>query len=146
MPANIWPRERIDYLAEIWREGFSFSELADCIASRFGVAVTRSAVAGKVNRMKLSTIKRIRRLPKARTPQTLAAATTLKPARQAPPPRPALKPLMIDILELTRHTCRFPYGDVPPYLYCGCPPLKGSPYCVHHTKLCWNHSPLNLGD
>jgi hypothetical protein len=49
---------------------------------------------------------------------------------------------MIDILELTRHTCRFPFGDQPPYLYCGCPPLKGSPYCRDHTELCWNHPPL----
>jgi GcrA cell cycle regulator len=141
MPANIWPRERCDYLAEVWREGFSFSELAQAIAERFGVYLTRSAIAGKVGRMNLRDIERVKRAPKVRAPRQLSAAVTkqVKPE----PPRAPLKPRMIDILELTKYTCRYPYGDTPPYLYCGCPPLKGSPYCRDHTELCWNHPPLD---
>jgi hypothetical protein len=49
---------------------------------------------------------------------------------------------MIDILELKAETCRYPYGDLPPFRYCGCPILKGSPYCSTHTAVCWNHPPL----
>ena len=143
MPANLWPRERCEYLAALWRAGYSFSQAAKAINEAFGVELTRSAVAGKVERMGLHAKNRVTHQPPqpraVRAQRSLSAAAS-KPARE--PPRPRLKPRMIDILELTKYTCRYPYGDTPPYLYCGCPPLKGSPYCVHHTSLCWNHSPL----
>jgi hypothetical protein len=143
MPANIWPRERCEFLHALWQSGYSFSQVAKFINEAFGVELTRSSVAGKVGRMNLRDIERVKRAPKVRAPRQLSAAAS-KPARE--PPRVPLKPRMIDILELSKYTCRYPFGDTPPYLYCGCPPLKGSPYCRDHTKLCWNHSPLNLGD
>jgi GcrA cell cycle regulator len=143
MPANIWPRERSEYLAALWRSGHSFSQIAKFINEAFGLELTRSAVAGKVGRMGLHAKDRVtHQLPQPRAiraQRSLSAAAT-KPARE--PPRVPLKPRMIDILELTSYTCRYPYGDRPPYAYCGCPPLKGSPYCRDHTELCWNHPPL----
>jgi hypothetical protein len=141
----VWPRERCEYLVNSWREGWSFSELANAIGERFGICLTRSAIAGKINRMNLSNVERVKR-PTIRKPRLVATlpAKQVKrePVKPEPPPRVPLKPRMIDILELTRYTSRYPYGDTPPYLYCGCPPLKGSPYCVDHTELCWNHPPL----
>ena len=146
MPPHIWPRERCEYLASIWRSGYSFSELAGMIGEAFGVQLSRSAIAGKVARMNLSSIERMSRAPQARAPRAprqLSAAAT-KPAPVARKRVPC-EPRMIDILELKADTCRFPYGDFPPLRYCGCPILKGSPYCRDHTEICWNHPPLDLG-
>jgi GcrA cell cycle regulator len=142
MPPHIWPRERCEYLAAIWRSGYSFSELAGMISEAFGIPLTRSAIAGKVSRMNLRAMERIKREPKLRAPRQLSAAAT-KPAPVARKRVPC-EPRMIDILELKADTCRFPYGDLPPFRYCGCPILKGSPYCSTHTAVCWNHPPLEL--
>jgi hypothetical protein len=143
MPANIWPRERCEFLHALWQSGYSFSQVAKFINEAFGVELTRSSVAGKVGRMGLHAKDRVCKqsptLRVIRAQRSLSAAAS-KPARE--PPRVPLKPRMIDILELSKFTCRYPYGSEPPYLYCGCPPLKGSPYCVDHTELCWNHPPL----
>ena len=143
---NPWSREPTDLLAKYWPEGWSFRELAIRINNECGTCFTRSAVAGKVARMHLSTVERMSRAPRARPPRAprqLSAAAT-KPAPVARKPLPC-EPRMIDILDLRADTCRFPYGDFPPFRYCGCPILKGSPYCRDHTVICWNHPPLDLG-
>ena len=141
---NPWPRERADLLAHLWPEGWSFTELAIRINDECGTCFSRSAIAGKVNRMQLKTIERERRPSRLRAPRKVVAVVPAKPVKQEPAPRVPLKPRMIDILELKADTCRYPYGDLPPFRYCGCPILKGSPYCRDHTAVCWNHPPLEL--
>ena len=144
MPGNIWTRERMDYLLQSWRDGWSFSELALRLNEQFGCFLSRSSVAGKVARMKLANDERIKRAPRVRAPRAARSLAAAASPRPTPAPRVPLKPRMIDMLELSRHTCRYPYGDTPPFRYCGCPPIKGSPYCREHTSVCWNHPPLEL--
>jgi hypothetical protein len=50
----------------------------------------------------------------------------------------AVEPLSISIDELRDGVCHYPYGDIPPYAYCGHATL-GGPYCDLHHELC--HTP-----
>jgi hypothetical protein len=145
MPFRPWTREQSDYLASVWRAGYSFSELAQFLNEQFGVSYyTRSAIGGKVARMALRNEARVPRAPKPRARRVIHLTVPSKPVKQADPPSrdPAREPrIWCELIELTRFTCRYPYGDRPPFAYCGCPVIEGSPYCPFHTRLCWNNPP-----
>jgi hypothetical protein len=43
----------------------------------------------------------------------------------------------IDMMQLTQNTCHWPLAkveDYPPYRYCGCQTLEGSPWCPRHYR------------
>ena len=135
-----WPQPHVDFLATTWREGWSFSELAGFLAEQFGIRYTRSAIAGKIGRMALKNAARVKRAPKPRAkrkPVALSAAVT-QPAREDPPVRCEPR-VWLDIYQLGKDTCRFPFGDRPPFDYCGAMPVEGSHYCPKHTRLCLNY-------
>ena len=48
--------------------------------------------------------------------------------------------LGIALVDLGQEHCRYPDGD--PVLFCGQPPLKGSPYCHKHHRICFIHGRL----
>lgn len=39
-----------------------------------------------------------------------------------------------DVTDLEDHTCHWPHGDGP-FLYCGAPTAKGTPYCSRHCAV-----------
>ena len=47
------------------------------------------------------------------------------------PPTP---PVSLTIYQLDRHTCHYPFGDRPPYSYCGEPARRGS-WCPQHERV-----------
>jgi GcrA cell cycle regulator len=41
----------------------------------------------------------------------------------------------IGMMDLTATTCRWPIGDGPPFLFCGCAVAEGSSYCPTHKHI-----------
>ena len=148
-----WTDERVDLLRKLWAEGLSASQ----IAAELG-GVTRNAVIGKIHRLGLSGRNKgtaagaPRR--KAATSRANSGGTKAKTAgntRTGAPatanPRPAAelpdieKPdmLMLDLLQLTEQTCKFPVGDPQEtgFGFCGVKVRDGDPYCEYHCRLAY---------
>jgi hypothetical protein len=139
-----WNEERMGRLERLYREGLSFSLIAD------DIGVTRSAAIGKARRMKLP--KRVE-----------IAVCKMRPVAARPPPRerrrhrvtrldapelPAAEYVpdqkyYCSIYDLKDRSCRYPLWQSdtlhPERRYCGFPTASvsaGLPYCRHHTRLC----------
>ena len=148
-----WTDERVDLLRKLWSEGLSASQ----IAAELG-GVTRNAVIGKIHRLGLSgrnkgtAASAPRR--KAATSRANNGGTKAKPAggtksgaASAPVPRPAAelqdvekpKMLMLDLLQLTEQTCKFPVGDPQEagFGFCGVKVRDSDPYCEYHCRLAY---------
>lgn len=152
-----WTEERVEQLKALWNEGLSASQVANEMACGF----TRNAIVGKVHRLKLvrqsngtATFSAGVRARKAKAhgnrnqPKVQNIVARVEARREAP----GIDPFdvednldgvdvtsLIGILELTEHTCKFPYGDPrePGFGFCGKHSLKGSPYCEEHTTRAW---------
>ena len=145
MPRTIpWPDNHNEELLKLWNEGYS----GGYIASLLGY--TRSAVMGKVHRMR----KRAGETPKRR-----ATVKAMENPSHKPKPKPTQvskpaythatppKPLPVDrgrvgkltIMELTSSTCRWPYGHSS-FTFCGDHIKEGSPYCPKHSNIAFPRS------
>lgn len=147
-----WTDDRVDTLRKLWTEGLSASQ----IAAELG-GVTRNAVIGKVHRLGLSgrakgsnqgggarrkkPATRANGYAKQKTNSTADAKKTSSasaPVRPAPivdlPEPPAL---MLNLLQLTEHTCKYPIGDPQEetFGFCGAKSREGDPYCEYHCRL-----------
>jgi len=124
---------------------YSFRAMAEMLSREFGVKLTKNALIGKGRRLDLKPRPRVLP-PRAQRAQQRAKA--------APPIAPEAVPVMrlawrvalpsapygrITIQQLSRHTCHFPFGDRPPYFYCGDPTAKGSPYCPMHNRVVYSN-------
>jgi len=134
-----WTEELVEVLKQLWMEGLSASQ----IASRLG-DVTRNAVIGKVHRLGLS--------GRAKAPQVTTAQIgggQLEEAQaKQPNATPALAepmeepiPILSDeertsVLNLTKHTCKWPIGDPgdDDFHFCGARSEPNAPYCTRHIK------------
>lgn len=146
-PSNIetgWTDERIATLKKLWAEGLTATQISDEMACGF----SRSAILGKVNRLKLPARQSpaTTRRERAQGGQALKAALkgTRKPGR--PPRAPAFEaaPLpeeelgndvtsLLGIMDLTNDTCRFMHGDPKgQHGYCGKQTAPNSSWCPHH--------------
>ena len=147
-----WTDERVAELKRLWTEGKSAGQIRDILSG----GLTRSAVIGKVHRLKLpkraATGASAQRRPKPHgnrgQPKVNAiVASAAARARIAPPafePEPfdAETDVGIDItkrvglMDLTSHTCRWPVGadTGAKQMFCGCRKGKDAgPYCLEHT-------------
>jgi len=109
MPAESWTREQIDLLGQLWSEGLT----AAAIAARLG-SLSRSAVLGKVHRLRLRTDKAAAASPvKAKSAAERCAETA--PARRRHGGKrgkhlqaaPAAVRHHKTLFELTNKTCRW---------------------------------------
>jgi len=145
-----WTTERVKQLRELWDDGLS----ASLIAARIG-AVSRNAVLGKAFRLGLCGRKVTVRAPR---PVRLRAAEPRKVRRvinqgnridiinviegQMPQELPT-ENIPIEqrksLLDLTNHTCRWPYGHPDSeFFFCGAPEANfaaGRPYCRFHAVI-----------
>lgn len=143
---EVWTERNIVTLTDLWKTGSSASEIARAIGS----GVSRSAVLGKVHRLKLE--KRVSPVPvRPRPPKKVRPAP-----RPKMKPRPAPEPLSdipiepmpvnakaweplpgstpIPLEKLNEHTCKWPVTPDAPFLFCGeAPAIPGKPYCAHHA-------------
>lgn len=139
-----WTPEREGLLTKRWAEGVS----ANLIAEELG-GVSRSAVIGKVHRLKLEKRKTVnavyrsgpvryeerqRRIAERGSRKLLERL--LRERIPAPKPQPALAPVMrrLSLMQLSAETCHFPVGNVgePGFFFCGSDVRKGSSYCPFH--------------
>ncbi len=149
-----WTDERVDLLRKLWTDGLSASQ----IAAELG-GVTRNAVIGKVHRLGLSGRAKgsnqsntgRRKAAAAKSPSFTKtqktsngnqprAATQSAPVRPAPVvdvPKPVA--LMLNLLQLTDSTCRFPIGDPQEenFGFCGSSPRDSDPYCEYHCRIAY---------
>lgn len=143
----VWGTESVTRLTELWDQGFS----AGLIADEMQGGLTRCSVIGKVHRLGLIRpygpvhSKRLpargrRRRPHPRPSEPRPPRFTERP--DPPPPR-MLEPVsrVLSIMQLTSHTCKYPYGDRAPYSFCGATSMEGSPYCSWHSARCFNGLP-----
>jgi GcrA cell cycle regulator len=140
MPKLKWTPEEDAVLRRLWPTRS---------ARQLGVLLkkTRNAVIGRVQRLKLSTtpeqkrqrqsegMKRMhaRRRPK-RKPLVPPAAKAVPPEAPETTPTVADQPKLIELMELTRTTCRWPFGERAPFKFCGCEAIPGWPYCGPHAR------------
>jgi GcrA cell cycle regulator len=130
MRGEAWPDGRLDLLRKLWAEG----KTAGAIAARLDVS--RSAVLGKVFRLRLG----MRDEPPA--PQSKALRRRRAAARRenpAPPSPAPAKSRGTSLLELTNDTCRWPHGNprTKSFFFCGAPGAdleRGMPYCPRHAE------------
>ena len=133
-----WTPERESKLRELWKKGYTASQIATEIGE-----TTRNAVIGKAHRLKLEgravSKKTSSKLPKTKT-ETSSSAKPEKLSRKA-----RFKSLLLDksfepenprkLEELTDETCRWPIGH--PYeksfYFCGRKPLEKFTYCKLHV-------------
>jgi GcrA cell cycle regulator len=158
-----WSEERIALLRQRWAEGLS----AESIAKELGSGVSRSAVLGKVHRLKLvqpefrrCQVRKDKARPRApRSEARSESAGTRASSRLMA----AFRALGLDqffgepdtrtvhrhagmafgpgcgLLDLTAATCRWPVGDPgeADFAFCGAVPFRRHPYCLRHCLIAY---------
>lgn len=143
-----WPDEQTERLIALWNGGHSAGQCAKIMAEEFGVARSRMAIVGKIDRLRQHGV--VLRASRASTnkPQVLRrrrprprrpAVAKPPPQRKQLPPEPPPPGGGIGILELNGRTCREPLwpskGPTPgrdDQRYCGGQALPGRAWCRRH--------------
>ena len=151
-----WTDQQIQTLRQKWGNGFSASDIAKILG------VTRNAVIGKANRLKLSaqqsSTSRVTDLPsKGSVLATITKATKQRATLRPLPPVPTATPIAvkaivresrpidvkrvegISVTKAGERHCRWPIGDPrsPEFRFCGCSSYEGLPYCVDHARVAY---------
>ena len=129
---TVWTKEKIAKLVKLTAKNISYSE----IGRKLGV--TTNAAIGKSRRLRISkapdkfVIKQRKPTPKPR--QILPKKSLVK----APTPvaKPSVLPdmLLLPMMELKNHHCRYPIDTDGEMLFCGLPVHKKA-FCQGHAKL-----------
>lgn len=142
---DAWAKSRIATLKQMWAGGATAAAIAECLG------VSRSAVLGKIHRLRLRTA----------TEEQPAAQASSEPAapkrrrrqrrqrRQRRPPRPRRRG--ISLLGLTNDTCRWPHGEPgrSGFFFCGAlgADLEGGrPYCACHARRAYSGAAIPAED
>lgn len=126
----VWHGAAESMLRRLWADGRTAAACADELSSKFGAAVSRSAVLGKVHRLGLAGrigTETSRRSNRNRLPLPAAADAAIPICQRK------------SILDLDSQSCRWPVGDPaePNFFFCGAPPLPGKPYCGLHAGIAY---------
>ena len=131
-----WTAERIEQLSSLFARGFSSREIA------LEIGVSRNAVIGKISRLRLNTGARRSSAEKGeskvqhRARQQSIMRALCADAHPAAEAMPIPNGHRCSLLELTKHTCRWPISkatDVESW-FCGNEPVEGLPYCAGHAR------------
>lgn len=152
---TFWTDEKVSELLKLWETGLSAAQ----IAPKLGCA-SRSAVLGKIHRLKNSNAKNLGlnrparrvRTPRAERPKRVYKVHK-KSGRKSHKNNPRTKALKtikaveipakwkldgthISILELSPKMCRWPYGNPgeAEFHYCAHVTYRESSYCAHHHE------------
>jgi hypothetical protein len=144
---TVWTAEMHARLCELATadEVMSYAVIAEKLSIEFGEHLTKNACIGRAGRFGI----RKQAAPSFITPGYARPDAKPKPERKtkmrvarftvAPPnlvprgPRRGRKTIM----ELTFRSCRWVYGEQPPYLFCGARTDGGS-YCTEHQTVVYN--------
>lgn len=130
-----WTKEITDALILGFDSGMSHADLAKDLTSKFNQAISRNAVLGKLHRLKLQR----QRVPRPKKEKKPKMVRHYKPPVKAAP-RAALRweieppgIFRCTIDDLTNNRCHWPFGDNPPFLYCGAS-VANRGYCYFHYQ------------
>src|SRR5262245_3449751 len=116
-----------------------YKKLAETLTAEFGVPISKNMAIGIGKRLNVPTRKKrsggyLPRKPEIRLEHRAAQIKQPRPPGPLPKASFAGKGTLA-IEELTFTSCRWPFGDKTPYLYCGATSVEGRPYCVDHMKI-----------
>lgn len=160
-PTGTWSEDAVAALRQYWTDGLSCSQIAKRLLADGYPDYTRSAVIGKVHRLKLAA-RKDRQFQSYRKPRPKAAKIGRPKKDRATPsirisvvtgtllagdnaPRsPALADLgppapvgqRVTIADIEAHHCRWPIGDprAEGFHFCGGAKMPGRPYCLDHAR------------
>jgi GcrA cell cycle regulator len=139
-----WTDERIKILTHMWADA---SNSASQIGAEIGVS--KNAVIGMRKRLGLPARRDGRPVQKTEPqeakpkPQKRRGSSFfIPPSRRAAPkfrahPQPAKDapaPRMLDLVDLTERTCKWPVTNETPIKFCGHQKESGVPYCAFHQR------------
>lgn len=144
-----WTEERVNHLKKAWANGMTGGEIAEAMK------MTRSAILGKICRLGLQRSADSEQQEKTQVQASEPQKSELKKPRMsghrffiAPSTRRPLKrrlglqqakttskPLGLDVLDLTNHTCKWPITEELPHKFCGHEKKIDVPYCEFHEGL-----------
>lgn len=154
-------RERV---AALDSEGYSAGAIAKKLHEEFGIAKTRNAIIGVINRMGLranrearsprwhvspkgETVARGERKKQSRVSNNHVGGRDLRPAPVAAPVAPVEPPPVggVGLIDLQHHHCRAILGRGSDGLavFCGAPKSSGS-YCADHGRMFYAPAPRRL--
>jgi len=153
-PPSPWTDQLVQKLELLWKK-CSASAIVEIFKREDGIAFTRNAVTGKLDRMGFRGGDRNARLlvvdrtgpgeNKPPRPRLLAQ----RPARAKPTPIARALPPVIEVechprhlslLQLEENDCRYECSgadDIARYTFCGHPNKDGASYCAHHAAICF---------
>ena len=128
-----WNQTQVDFMVGKFNDGLSYHQIAMAMASEFEQVISRNAVLGKLFRLRMSRPPPIKSKPAIydRPKKRTAKPLTRKPARPVPPTEP-LPAMNCNLYQLNAKRCHWPYGNDPPFIYCGSKVIRGKPYCRFH--------------
>jgi len=149
-----WTDVAVAMTKRLWAEGRTASQISSLLHDGTQ-GPSRSAVIGKVHRLRLEGRGRKASKPIPTREQKAAAQQTRRKTRITPPkPKIAVmtQPKLmlpwegsrnIPLLDLNPHECRYSFNDNPPYLFCGQPTKSiDSSWCEHCYGIVYAREPI----
>jgi GcrA cell cycle regulator len=132
-----WTAERVEQLKSRFDAGLSCEEIAR------EIGVSRNAVIGKLNRLRLSRFNTA--TPRQRQPKPMAPFTqhqilkALRAGPRAAEELPIHNGSRCSLVELSEGKCRWPISDpgAEDFGFCGGQSVEGLPYCAAHARIAY---------
>jgi hypothetical protein len=136
--------EKAELIKQVYTDGDSMGSISAKLSDMLGIEMTRSVIAGVYARNRHLLIDcRLGTSP----PRIVRIAEA--PQEVTPPPVTSddyQEPLLIDLVKITKETCKWPIGQWPDIKFCGVyKELNEKPYCGHHTKLAYQPAKARTG-
>src|SRR5262245_341015 len=139
VPERTWTAARVAQLKSCFDAGLSCSQIAD------EIGVSRNAVIGKINRMRLSRFGAVVARPRQRRapPRFVSQHQILAALRAEPQPLPQEAPVdagpRCSLVDLDEAGCRWPISDpgARDFGFCGRTKVNGLPYCAGHARMAY---------
>jgi GcrA cell cycle regulator len=157
---NLWPEARVKRMLALKAQGKSSAQIAKAL----GTGTTRSAVIGKLHRLKLAgkldapykvekpkpdpAVAKVKRVLARQHRASYGFGAAAAPSLSTPPREieateydaidPAT-PGLLRMMELRRHHCRWPLNNAlgGDYYFCGDQKVAGRPYCEKHVAIAY---------
>jgi GcrA cell cycle regulator len=142
---SVWDEhpEIVELLRQLYAQGVSSTEIRDRIGIEFHIYLTRNAVIGKSNRMRLKGLLAPR--PGKLTPKAGAKPRVrrIRPPNPPKPPAPVFQQQQqvqpVTWMAEGHRLCQWPHGDPghPDFGFCGMRAEPDKPYCRQHCDLAY---------
>lgn len=132
-----WTAERVAQLKSFFEAGMTCGQIA-C-----EIGVSRNAVIGKINRLRLSRDERPLPARRSRTPPRLFSQHRILAAlRVEPAPEAVSATPRCSLEELGKETCRWPISEpgARDFGFCGSQTIPGLPYCGAHARMAYQRA------